>query len=204
MPTKQMFAGADTTGITLRAILYYTLKNPRVHKALQSELDSANLSLPISQKAAQSLPYLGAIIEEATRVHPAVGLPLERVVPASGLSLPDGRFIAPGTIVGMNPWVVHHDKTVFGQDAESFNPDRWLQGPDESVAEWHARRSRMREADLTFGAGNRVCMGKSLALLEIYKVVATLFTLYQVGSFFPFRFTEDVGALCWCVVIGEG
>ncbi len=179
-----MFAGADTTGITLRAILYYTLKNPRVHKALQAELDSANLSLPISQKAAQSLPYLSAVIEEATRMHPAVGLPLERIVPASGLALPDGRFIAPGTIVGMNPWVVHHDKTIFGQDAESFNPDRWLQGPDESVADWQARRSRMREADLTFGAGNRVCMGKSLALLEIYKVVATLFTLYQVSELF--------------------
>ncbi|KAI9875760.1 MAG: hypothetical protein M1830_008016, partial [Pleopsidium flavum] len=127
-----MFAGSDTTGITLRAIIYYVLKNPRVHRNLQQELDAANLSLPVSHKAAQTLTYLGAVIEEATRMHPAVGLPLERIVPTQGLTLSDGRFIKPGTIVGMNPWVVHQDKTVFGQDAESFNPERWLQWPGET------------------------------------------------------------------------
>ena len=177
-----MFAGSDTTGITLRAVLYYVLKNPRVHRRLQQELDEANFPSPVSYRAAQSLPYLTAVIEEATRMHPAVGLPLERIVPASGLTLPDGRFIAPGTIVGMNAWVVHQDKNVYGPDAESFNPDRWLQGSDETAAEYQARRSRMREADLTFGAGNRVCLGKNISILEIYKFMATLFMHYQVSD----------------------
>ena len=27
----------------------------------------------------------------------------------------------------MNPWVVHRDRDVFGEDAEFFRPDRWLQ-----------------------------------------------------------------------------
>jgi len=111
------------------------------------------------------------VIEEAMRMHQAVGLPLERVVPAPGLTLPDGRFLAPGTIVGMNAWVVHRDKTVFGQHAESFNPARWLQAPDEMVTEFRSRWSRMREASLTFGAGNRVCLGKNLSTLEIYKFI---------------------------------
>jgi cytochrome P450 len=111
------------------------------------------------------------VIEEAMRMHQAVGLPLERIVPAPGLTLPDGRFLAPGTIVGMNAWVVHRDKTVFGQHAESFNPARWLQAPDEMVTEFRSRWSRMREASLTFGAGNRVCLGKNLSTLEIYKFI---------------------------------
>ena len=175
-----MFAGSDTTAVTLRAIVYYVLKNAHVHRKLQRELDTSNLAVPVSYKAAQSLPYLGAVIEEAIRMHPAVGLPLERIVPASGLTLPDGRFLAPGTIVGMNPWVVHHDKTVFGQDPESFIPERWLQGPDEPAIDFQSRRSRMREAILTFGAGNRVCLGKYLSKLEMYKCIATLFSLYQV------------------------
>lgn len=177
-----MFAGSDTTAITLRAIVYYVLKNPHVHRKLHLELDAANLPMRISYKAAQSLPYLGAVIEEAMRTHPAVGLLLERIVPSSGLALPDGRFIAPGTIVGLNAWVVHQDKTVFGQDAESFNPERWLQGPHETLPEFQSRRSRMREASLTFGAGNRVCLGKNLSALEIYKFIATLFLNYQVSN----------------------
>ena len=157
------------------------LKNPHVHRKLQQELDAANLPVPVSYKAALNLPYLGAVIEEATRMHPAVGLPLERIVPAQGLTLPDGRFIAPGTIVGLNAWVVHQDKIVFGQDAESFNPERWLQRSNESAADFQSRRSRMRAANLAFGAGNRVCLGKHLSLLEVYKFIATLFWVYQVS-----------------------
>lgn len=29
-------------------------------------------------------------------------------------------------MIGVNPWVVHQNTEVFGQDAESFNPERWL------------------------------------------------------------------------------
>lgn len=50
-------------------------------------------------------------------MHPGVGLPLERVVPPEGLKLPDGRFIAAGTAVGMNAWVVHREKEIFDPDA---------------------------------------------------------------------------------------
>lgn len=30
------------------------------------------------------------------------------------------------TTVGVNPWVVHRDTAIFGEDVESFRPDRWL------------------------------------------------------------------------------
>ena len=38
----------------------------------------------------------------------------------------------------------------------------------------------MKDADLTFGAGNRICLGKNISLLEIYKIVATLFLLFEI------------------------
>lgn len=40
----------------------------------------------------------------------------------------------------------------------------------------------MKNHDLTFGAGKRVCMGKSVSILETYKVMTTLFLTYEVSG----------------------
>lgn len=80
----------------------------------------------------------------------------------------------------MNPYVVHRNKDVFGLDADVFNPDRWLQRSDESAGAFQARISRMKESELTFGGGNRVCLGKHVAAMVIWKVVAMLFGRFEV------------------------
>jgi cytochrome P450 len=183
---SNMNAGSDTTAISLRAILYYTLKSPRVLAKLYEELTTAyqerRISLPISWKQSQEeLPYLDAVIKEALRLHPAVGLLLERIVPTGGLQLPNGGpFLPAGTIVGANPWIIHRH-SIFGQDVESFVPERWLQVDGESETAFHTRRQHMFRATFTFGAGPRTCIGKNISLLEIYKLVPSLFLTYKVG-----------------------
>ncbi|KAI9737355.1 MAG: hypothetical protein M1834_009509 [Cirrosporium novae-zelandiae] len=174
-------AGSDTTAITLRAVIYFILKNPQVKDKLLQELDQAALELPAKYRAASQLPYLSACIHEATRMHPGVGLILERYVPAGGLSLPDGRFIQPGTIVGINPWVVAKDKNIYGEDPDSYVPERWLKADGESDKEFEQRLRKMQNADLTFGQGSRICVGKNLALMEVWKVVSTLFSVYDIN-----------------------
>ena len=57
-----------------------------------------------------------AVVREAMRLHPGIGMALERVVPAGGLPLKDGRVVPPGTVVGLNPWVIHRDRGVYGED----------------------------------------------------------------------------------------
>lgn len=37
-----------------------------------------------------------------------------------------GQFIPRGYRVGLNPAVVHDVKEIYGDDAESFRPERWL------------------------------------------------------------------------------
>ncbi|KAI7354837.1 benzoate 4-monooxygenase cytochrome-like protein P450 [Hortaea werneckii] len=184
-----LMAGADTTAATLRSIFYFVMKNPTVYRKLRDELAEAGLTVPVAYKAAQSLPYLSAVVREACRMCPGVGLPLERIVPAEGLELPDGRYIPAGTIVGMNAWVVHGDKDVYGQDADSFNPSRWLRNVEagETEDEFSARSKRMRDAELTFGGGNRICAGRHVSMLEIYKVTATLLLRYNIQLTDPKR-----------------
>lgn len=177
-----IIAGSDTTATLLRAIVYYVLKNPRVYRKLRNELDDASLASPVSFSAAKKLPYLEAVILEACRFHPGVGLLLERVVPESGLELANGIILPPGTNVGMNPWVIHRDKGIFGDDAGVFRPERWLRDDDEAENDYRVRVANMKRHDLTFGAGKRVCIGKDMAMIETYKITATMFLTYNVSQ----------------------
>ncbi|RDL29798.1 uncharacterized protein BP5553_10663 [Venustampulla echinocandica] len=182
-----VLAGADTTAIVLRAVVYYTLKNPIIYRKLQQELDDANLTAPLAYAAVSKLPYFDAVIRESCRFHPGVGLLLERIVPDTGLQLADGTFLPAGTKVGMNPWVIHKNKTIYGQDAESFRPERWLRNEeggetDEAYAE---RLATMKRNDLCFGTGKRVCIGKDISIMEMYKTMATLFKNYEMNLVDP-------------------
>lgn len=176
-------AGSDTTAISLRAILYYTLKTPRVMQTLLRELREAleigNISIPVSWKQSQGLPYLDAVVKEALRLHPAVGLLLERIVPEDGLQLPNGPFLPPGTVVGANPWIIHRHP-IFGANVNDFIPERWLRGDEESEMEYQTRRQNMVRSTLTFGAGPRTCIGKNISLLEIYKLIPSMLLTYDV------------------------
>ncbi|CAP98183.1 Pc22g08950 [Penicillium rubens Wisconsin 54-1255] len=195
---SNMNAGSDTTAISLRAILYYTLKDRRasmkLHQELTMALEENRISLPVSWKQSQEqLPYLDAVIKEALRLHPAVGLMLERVVPVEGLQLPDGPFLPAGTIVGANPWIIHRH-WIFGEDVESFVPERWLKMNTESEADFQDRKQKMLRATFTFGAGPRTCIGKNISLLEIYKLIPSLFLRYKVELNDPSAEWEIVNA----------
>lgn len=86
-----IFAGSDTTAASMRAIIYYLCRNPEAHEKLLTEIDGADrdgkLSDPVTFAEAQEMKYLQAVIKEALRMHPAVGLLLERVVPRGGVVL---------------------------------------------------------------------------------------------------------------------
>jgi hypothetical protein len=73
-----------------------------------------------------------AVIKEALRIHPAVQYPIERIVPPGGSEI-CGLNLPPGTIVGMNPYVIHHDPGIFGEDAADFRPERWLESTPEQL-----------------------------------------------------------------------
>ncbi|KAL1798124.1 hypothetical protein ACET3X_002161 [Alternaria dauci] len=94
MCASLIIAGSDSTAISLSGVFYYLLRNPRVYKKLMEEIDAAEASgafesaqesadakdvVPFS--AAKKLVYLDAMINESFRMHPAVGLLLERVTP---------------------------------------------------------------------------------------------------------------------------
>ncbi|KAF4976821.1 hypothetical protein FZEAL_6562 [Fusarium zealandicum] len=175
--TSNMVAGSDTTAISLSAALYYLLKYPACLQKLRDEIDElttqGGLSKSPTFKESQQMPYLQAVIKEALRMHPATGLPLERVVPEGGATI-CGRFFPEGTIVGINTWVAHRDRGVFGDDAEVFNPGRWLE-------EDSSKLSMMNRYFMPFGLGSRTCIGRHVSMLEMSKLIPRIVRDFDFG-----------------------
>ncbi|KAK5724962.1 hypothetical protein LTR17_013347 [Elasticomyces elasticus] len=187
-------AGSDTIASTLRALFYYLLKNSDSLKELMTELEDAlaanKLSSPLpTWPECQALPYLNAVIKEALRLNPALALPMERIVPAPGLQIGD-HILPPGTVVGINPWVLHRDTRIFGSDAEEWQPRRWLSKDAEKV-------KYMDHHLLSFGAGKRTCLGRNIAMLELAKVVPALLLRYEMKLEKPGREWKVINA--WAV-----
>ncbi|CAG8983309.1 hypothetical protein HYALB_00007437 [Hymenoscyphus albidus] len=198
MAVSMAFAGSETTAITLSAIFYYLLRNPLCLAALYRELDGrekegffSNPNGIVTWSESQDLPYLDACVKESFRLHPAAGLPVERVVPEPGLEIA-GVFVKGGTIVGCNAWVVHRRPEIFGEDVETFRPERWLvgggvagQGVVEVSKEVDVKAEEKRIKDmgatlLHFGMGSRTCIGKNISLLEIYKLIPSFLKMFEV------------------------
>lgn len=178
--TSMVFAGSETTAISLSSVFYFLLKHPRVYAKLMAELDEAVTngaveSRPdktVSWSESQKLPYLDAVIQESFRMHPAAGLILERIVPPQGMDIV-GQFIPEGTIVGCNPWVLHRRSEIFGADVDTFRPERWLEASPQQQKE-------MKATMFQFGAGARTCIGKNVSLLEVYKLVPSFLRRFEV------------------------
>ena len=83
--------------------------------------------------------------------------------------------------MGMNGWLTQRHVSIFGEDADSFRPERWLRGEGESEVSWQARLLAMKRATMVFGYGSRACLGKGVALLEIYKSVPALVQAFHVS-----------------------
>ncbi|KAK5382251.1 hypothetical protein LTR20_006117 [Exophiala xenobiotica] len=168
-------AGSDTTAIALRAVVYFLCKNPEKLAKLRSEIDEADrtgtLSAVIKYKEALKLPYLQAVLKEAMRLHPSTGFTLARVVPKGGTVLL-GYDLPEGTTVGINSWVAHRNENVFGNDVESFIPERWLVS-EESVR-------KLDRYFLEFGLGARTCLGKNISLMEMSKVIPQIFRAFDI------------------------
>ncbi|KAK5295620.1 hypothetical protein LTR99_009209 [Exophiala xenobiotica] len=185
LTVANMFAGSDTTAITLRAIFYNLLRNPYDMQKLMEELRE----VPISEEGlmtwndVRDLPYLNAVIKETLRCHPAAGLTLERIVPAGGVTL-CGEYIPAGTIVGCNAWTVHRDP-LFGEHTEQYRPQRWIDASAE-------QKRLMENSIFSFGAGSRTCIGKNISLLEMYKLVPALTMRFEVSSTYPDTYTRGL------------
>lgn len=173
-----LLGGTDTTATTLRMTVFYLTTTPHAYRALQAEIDGAvgKVTRPIITDAeARSLRYLQGCIKESLRLW----------APVSGLQPKSsdtddfilGYKIPAGTNVTVSEWALMKDKTIFGADADVFNPMRWVD------AEGTPQLKEMEATQgLAFASGTRwECVGRKLAYMELSKVLFELFYRYDMA-----------------------
>ncbi|KAF2804695.1 cytochrome P450, partial [Mytilinidion resinicola] len=169
-------AGFDTLGMTLSACFGHIGRSPTSQAKLHAELDNAlkegQLDDAPSYEQVANLPYLHSCLTEAMRLTTVIGVSLPRVVPGSG-AVVEGHELPAGTVIGANPWVVHRDKGIYGEDAEEFRPERYLEASKE-------RRYEMDAHSLAFGGPSRSCPGRYLAWVTLTKTVAAIFLHFEI------------------------
>ncbi|PLB47364.1 putative cytochrome P450 monooxygenase [Aspergillus steynii IBT 23096] len=170
-----LLAGADTTGTVIQALVQYLLANPGIYDRMMAEIDEVArkglLSDPVPQydEVLEHLPYYVACVRETLRLNPPAPNIFPRFVTEPGMDL-FGRFAPAGTEISGNPWIIQRDQAVFGEDADEFRPERWLD----------AERTKLfNKYILTFGYGTRVCLGRDIAMMELFKGPLQFFRHYK-------------------------
>ena len=166
----QIIAGSDTSATTIRMTMLNLLANPNAYRKLQAEIDEAiakgQISSPIKDSEARTLPYLQGVIKEGLRIVPPAGGAFYKTVPPEG-DVIHGIFVPGGTEIGSSALGIHHSTKTFGPDAEFFRPERWIEAAEKGEEEF-ARLSS--SVDLVFHSGKYRCLGQTVALMEFNKI----------------------------------
>ena len=137
---------------------------PEVQRRAQAELDAVvgRTRLPTFADAPR-LPYVRAIAKEVLRWRPAFPLGLPHSTREDDWY--DGMFIPKGATCIANVWHCNHDRSVFGEDADEFKPERHL-GEDGELLP--GPKETNQEGHVSFGFGRRICVGKHLVNDSIF------------------------------------
>ncbi|CAI6353544.1 unnamed protein product [Macrosiphum euphorbiae] len=170
-----MFAGVDTTSVTLSFIMYVLGKHPHVQDKIVEEL---NQKIPnfgdgnLTVNMLSSLDYLGRTIKEVLRLYPSVPFIGRQIY--KPLTIGD-HTILPGTSIFINVFALHRNEKHF-ENPEKFDPDRFLEEKKEE---------RHLFAFVPFSAGSRNCIGQKFAMIVLKIAVATVIKSYRVKSIDP-------------------
>lgn len=162
-----LVTGHETTGSLLGWLWYELGTHPEIYQKLVNEIDTVLQGKKPSIDDLVKLPYLRMVVDEALRLYPTIWTVNRYVVKDDILA---GYKIPKKSIVFVNPITLHHDPTLWPDPLE-FEPQRF----DRKCPVKHHKM-----AYIPFGGGNRICIGKNLAYLQIQLMLVLILQRFDV------------------------
>lgn len=182
-------AGRDTVAQALTWTMYLLIEHKSVMEKIRNEVRELLKGTQTAEGSSRaksacltpsSLPYTMAVFYESLRFYPPIPFEIRQCVTPT--TLPDGTFLPADTIVFWCLLAFNKSKNIWGEDAESFRPERWLTGEGRFVP-------RSAAEFPVFNGGKRTCLGQRMAELMAVQVIATMVSEFD---FVPAYETERV------------
>ncbi|KAL0954537.1 hypothetical protein HGRIS_003503 [Hohenbuehelia grisea] len=179
-----LMAARDTTGSVMAFVIYLLCLHPDVAQRLRSHVfDVWGKDGQPSYATIQKSEYMQAVLNETLRIFPpvAMGVRYSRSKPSSLPSDdPNRPFFMPGsTQITLLPTDIHRNKAFWGEDADEFRPDRWL---DPALKQALATNPQMF---IPFFQGPRICPGQQFAMAEATYLLARILQKYRKFELCP-------------------
>ena len=179
---QYLWAGTETTALTLAWALYETSRRPETAERIRREGEQVYGDREPNAADYSALAYTRAVIQETMRLYPPVWA-LIRV--ATKKDVIGGKDVNPGDRVVLFTYGAHHNPK-FWVHPEDFLPERWLN-----------KTKQVKYSYMPFGAGKRSCPGGAMSQVE-----NTLALSILLRRFRP-EYVGDVPAEIYTLPLGK-
>lgn len=161
-------AGHETTSNALTWTWHLLAQYPQIEAKLHTELDQQLGGRLPTVHDLRNLPYTEKIIKESLRLYPPAWVLNGRQ--ATEDTTVGDYHIPKGATIFISPYVLHRLPQYFAQP-DLFDPERFAPENEKLIP---------RYAYIPFGAGARVCIGNSFAMMEARLILATIAQRYRL------------------------
>ncbi|KAK0202604.1 cytochrome P450 [Desarmillaria ectypa] len=174
-------AGHETTASGLTWTLWLLANNKEYQSRLRGELTPVFQENPRPDyRTLNGLEWLDCVIMESLRVMPPIPTTVRKTATTDYI---DGVLVPEGTLlqICINTW-----KHVWGEDAEEFRPERWFNLPKAYNPSY---------SHLSFISGPHSCIGKTMAIIEMKAVLASLILNFDFDPAYPGQEAKPASAI---------
>lgn len=185
-------AGHETTASSMIWAIYLLVKHPDVQQRLRQEIRDnlpsvSDLDAVVKSTDIDRLPYLSAVCNETLRLMSPVALTMRETANDTVVL---NQAIPQGTTIIIVPQVANTDKSQWGDNADKFDPDRWM-APGKA----NSGGAESNYSYLTFLHGPRSCIGQSFAKAEFACLLATWVGKWEMEMADPNFKLEIIGGI---------
>ncbi|KAG5671367.1 hypothetical protein PVAND_001568 [Polypedilum vanderplanki] len=168
-----IIAAQDTSAVALSNVLLLLAMHKNVQNKVFDELRKiiGNEIDYLDLEKLNELDYLEMVINEAMRILPVIPLFFKKN--ETNLTTNEGYTIPAGSNLFISVYSMHRSKNVWGEDAETFKPERFEKENFEKIHPY---------AFIPFSKGSRMCLGYRYAMALMKIQLANIIMKYEVDT----------------------